>query len=102
MKIGKLLTVLAIVTGLCSLGLLGLSIYGSILESNLRQNIVRVRPGMTEDEVIALIGAPSSRSISDGAGVYWWYRTDYPFAIIDDNQTTWGILLFVQAPTERL
>jgi hypothetical protein len=48
---------------------------------------------MNRDEVIQILGKPSSISMSDGSGLYWSYRTDYPFALIDDQPEGFGHLL---------
>lgn len=75
----------------CFLGCLAL--YGSHLDSQLRLNIHKVNVGMSEDEVIQILGKPTNRAISDIPGTYWHYRTDIIYALIDDNPDSVGYLV---------
>jgi len=45
-------------------------------EQQLRTNIHKVKIGMTEKEVIEILGKPSSRWMSDGDGDRWCYNTN--------------------------
>lgn len=54
-------------------------------EKQLRENIHKVKNGMTEDEVTALLGKPTQRMSSDSASQYWCYETDTISHILDDQ-----------------
>ena len=45
-------------------------------EQSLINNIQKIKVGMSEDEVIKILGKPSSREMSDIPGEYWCYDTD--------------------------
>ena len=45
-------------------------------EQSLRKNIQKIRVGMTEKEVIEILGKPSLAEMSDISGEYWCYDTD--------------------------
>ena len=67
----------------CSCG--AIALYGCYLDSHLRHNIHKIEIGMSEDEVVKILGNPTSRAISDIPGTYWYYRTDLLYSLIDDN-----------------
>lgn len=75
----------------CFIG--SLALYGAYLDSQLRQNIHKVNVGMSEDEVIQILGKPTDRVMSDIPGTYWCYRTDLVHRLIDDNPDTEGYLV---------
>jgi hypothetical protein len=68
-------------------GILGLTIFcltflGSVHvrdsyhEEWLKTNILQVQPGMTEREVIQILGKPTSYHMSDEPGTNWCYGSD--------------------------
>jgi hypothetical protein len=61
-------------------------------EKNLRENIHKVKVGMTEKEVVEILGEPTLKQMSDGP-VYWCYETDTIGQILDDNPTRMGKML---------
>ena len=75
----------------CFIG--SLALFSSYRDSQLRQNIHRVKVGMSEDEVIQILGKPTARAISDIPGTYWHYRTDLVYQLIDDNPDSVGYLV---------
>ena len=52
------------------------SIRDFFYEQMLRKNIQKIEIGMTEKEVIGILGEPSNRQMSDIEGLYWEYSTD--------------------------
>lgn len=52
-------------------------ISNGISEYRLRKNVKQISAGMTDQEVIAILGKPTSGNMSDiGPGRYWIYQTD--------------------------
>ncbi len=45
-------------------------------EISLRTNIHRIKVGMSEKEVIQILGKPSDKVMSDVPGLYWTYQTN--------------------------
>ena len=45
-------------------------------ERQLKENVKEIRVGMTESDVINILGSPTSRRMSDIPGIYWCYGTD--------------------------
>jgi outer membrane protein assembly factor BamE (lipoprotein component of BamABCDE complex) len=45
-------------------------------ETQLRNNIQKIKIGMSEQEVIEILGKPSNRFSSDSPTNYWCYDTD--------------------------
>ena len=45
-------------------------------ERYLKANIDRIQPGMTSAEVIAILGPPTSKHMSDIEGLYWCFGSD--------------------------
>ena len=74
----------------CFLGSLLLD--GSYSDARLRKNIAKIQPGMSEEQVIKILGKPTARAISDIPGTYWSYRTDPIYQLIDDNPDNMGYL----------
>jgi outer membrane protein assembly factor BamE (lipoprotein component of BamABCDE complex) len=68
-------------------------LYGSYLDSQRRRNIHKLKLGMSEDDVIQILGKPTNRAILDIPGTYWYYRTDLVYALIDDNPDSVGYLV---------
>lgn len=55
----------------------GVLITDGISEYQLRKNIKQISAGMTDKEVTAILGRPTSKSMSDiGPACYWVYKTD--------------------------
>ena len=96
-----LLPILGVLTLLgCFIG--GLALYGSYRDSQLRSNIHKVQVGMSDDEVIHLLGKPSNRGISDIPGTYWYYRTDLVYKLIDDSPENVGYLALEMGANGRV
>ena len=89
----KLLFLLLGILALIGCFISGLAVYGIYLDSQLRSNIHNVKVGMSEDEVIRILGKPSNQGISDIPGTYWHYRTDLVYQLIDDNPDSVGYLV---------
>ena len=53
-----------------------IAIRDSWRESHLQANHARIKIGMSEAEVIAILGEPTSKHISDIPGLYWCYSSD--------------------------
>ena len=70
-----------------------LGVYSSYCDSQRRSNIHQVNIGMSEDEVIQILGQPTDRALSDIPGTYWHYRTDFVYQLIDDNPNNVGYLV---------
>ena len=55
----------------------GVLITDSISDYRLRKNIKQISAGMTEEEVVAILGEPTDKLMSDiDPGRYWLYQTD--------------------------
>ena len=66
-----------LVFGLCvafSIG--GIKAYDRYLEAWNLENISRIQPGMTDAEVIDILGKPTIRKMSDIPGEYWCFGSD--------------------------
>ena len=50
----------------------------------LKQNVNRIQLGMSEAEVIGILGSPVNRHMTDGPGEIWCYTTD-SFDDYDEN-----------------
>ena len=79
-----------------------LCLYGWYLDSRLKIDVHKVHPGMTEEEVIQVIGKPTSRGISDIPGTYWYYRTDVIHQLIDDNPDKTGYMVLEMGSDGRV
>jgi hypothetical protein len=72
-KLGKIMLGLAFFFG---------AFEGSVLlrdrlyERQLQTNKSRIKAGMSEAEVIAILGQPTSKHMSDIPGLYWCYGSD--------------------------
>ena len=68
-----------IAVGLCLLiaAFVGvIAVRDSWRESDLQANKARIKVGMSEAEVIAILGEPTSKHMSDIPGLYWCYSSD--------------------------
>lgn len=62
-------------------------------EQSLRTNIKLIKVGMSEAEVIGILGEPTDKQMSDIPGRYWCYETDTFARALDDTQNRLGRLL---------
>ena len=68
-----------IVKILSGLVLIGAAFIGSVVyrdysyENFLQANKGRIKSGMTSSEVVAILGEPTSKHMTDGPGAYWCY-----------------------------
>ena len=70
LKIGKLFVgVLLFVTVFLS----SVAIRDFLYERYIQTNAKRIQLGMSEAEVIAILGKPTSKAMSDSPGLYWCY-----------------------------
>lgn len=68
----------------CSIGLVLFvtTFVGSVVvrdayeEGWLKENVVRIQPGMPESELIEILGKPTSYHMSDEPGTYWCYGSN--------------------------
>jgi outer membrane protein assembly factor BamE (lipoprotein component of BamABCDE complex) len=62
-------------------------------EKSLRSNIHKIKVGMTEKEVIRILGKPTQQIMSDVPGLYWCYETNSFYYLLDDNSERLGWIL---------
>lgn len=54
----------------------GIAVRDNWRERHLQANHARITVGMSEAEVIAILGEPTSKHMSDIPGLYWCYSSD--------------------------
>ncbi len=67
-------------------------------EYRLKENIKRVQPGMTAEEVIAIMGRPTSHHMSDIPGEYWCWGSDS----FEDHPEYCGKVMLEMGPGKRV
>lgn len=80
----------------------GLRLYDFRRDRALRENILKVKVGMSEQEVIQILREPTDRMLSDIAVSYWTYDTDTLGRLIDDNPDRMGNLALEMGSDERV
>lgn len=61
-------------------------------EKRLRNDIHKIKVGMTEEEVIEILGEPYKKQMSDIPGRYWCYKTDSTIFDIPDYEASYLLL----------
>src|SRR5215204_2475931 len=90
----KLVISVSIGLGITIASIGGLIAYGRYLDYRLRNDIQLVNVGMSEADVIRILGEPSNRGISDlGGGAYWSYDTDLLGKYLENNPHRVGYLV---------
>ncbi len=73
----------------------GVTIRDAYQERWLKKNVKLIHPGMTDQEVIAILGRPTSRHMSDIPGDYWCWGSDS----FSDNPDYCGKVTLQMGPT---
>lgn len=79
-----------------------LLIHDYLYEQRLRSDIYKVKVGMTEQEVIEILGEPSHKLMSDIPGLYWAYDTSSIGQLLDDNPDRIGHILLEMGAGKRV